>query len=375
MPAVRAKTQRYSEDEDAYLLGYREWRNDKVSESWSQFRSRYDNKFWIDPRSSASLFRRAERLSGHRHQTLSRGREMMQHMLTIRKSSLWWTWGRIGQAFGTNAKTAYRAYKSFLERQGIDEVENEADRIRWTESEMRKLKRAHHLGQSWEQIAQRFGYEECICVAAHWIHSYGEIGSGNLHMPFHPMYFFSMREKVSIYPKRKLSITHEVEDKEKERQWEEDRREQLPLKFDSKNGTASRSDGSHSGLNAAQPVKKEFISELEHDREIVGHGLTKRKQQPHARRDIATAVTRRDSARANTFAKTITPVFKGNVPGMRMDGAKQSFNILQAHEARPPATMHRSVSNHFAPVIESRQISKTDSNINTELNEASLRMK
>ncbi|RAL66348.1 hypothetical protein DID88_006017 [Monilinia fructigena] len=102
MSLVRAKFRRFSKEEDANILGYREWSNGKVSESWSQFRARYDNKFWIDPRSSASLFQRAGRLSGQLYQILSQNEEMMQNMLTIRKSSLRWTWGRIGQAFDTN---------------------------------------------------------------------------------------------------------------------------------------------------------------------------------------------------------------------------------------------------------------------------------
>ncbi|KAJ8071531.1 hypothetical protein OCU04_001846 [Sclerotinia nivalis] len=221
MQALRGRNQRYSSQEDAYLSNYREWRNEKVSESWAQFLARFEKKFWVNPRSPASLFHRAERLSGRRHQTLSRNGEMMRHMLKIRKSSLWWTWGRIGQAFGTNARTASRAYKSFLQRNGIDEVQDESGRIIWTKSNRRKLSRARHLGHSWEKIARQFGYEEYICIAAHYIHSYGEGRSGNLNTSFHPKYFFSTIERTSIYPMQKFSSTREIKDETIDSQWEE----------------------------------------------------------------------------------------------------------------------------------------------------------
>ncbi|KAA8571745.1 hypothetical protein MFRU_035g00030 [Monilinia fructicola] len=257
MPIVRAKSRRFSEEEDADILAYREWSNGKVSESWSQFCARYGNKFWIDPRSSASLFQRAGRISGQRYQTLSRNKEMMQNMLTIRKSSLWWTWGRIGQAFGTNAKTASRAYKTFLKRHEIDEFENESKRIRWTESEMRRLKRARHLGQSWEQISQRFCHEEYMCIAAHWIHSYVENRPGNLHTPFHPKYFFSMAEKTRISRVPKSSSIHENEDRKREQWGEKGGMERLHSKSDAKNAKSSRRGGSSQlDLSTSQSTKK-----------------------------------------------------------------------------------------------------------------------
>ncbi|KAB8301176.1 hypothetical protein EYC80_003071 [Monilinia laxa] len=241
MSLIHAKSRRFSEEEDADILGYREWSNGKVSESWSQFRARYDNKFWIDPRTSASLFQRAGRLSGQRYQTLSRNEEMMQNMLTIRKSSLRWTWERIGQAFGTNAKTASRAYKAFLKSHRIDEFEDESKRIRWTESEMRRLKRARHLGQSWKLISQRFCHEEYLCIAAHWIHSYVEKWPGNLYTPFHPKYYFPVTEKTCISRVRKSSSTNEIEYKKGERRWEEGAMERSPPKSDAKIVKSSRS--------------------------------------------------------------------------------------------------------------------------------------
>ncbi|CAD6453491.1 8dacc04f-a607-4a6e-8c95-7bdc7fd5075b [Sclerotinia trifoliorum] len=269
MKALRGRNQRYSSQEDAYLFNYREWRNEKVSESWAQFLARFEKKFWVNPRSSASLFRRAGRLSGRRHQTLSRNGEMMCHMLKIRKSSLWWTWGRIGQAFGTNARTASGAYKSFLQRNGIDEVQDESGRIIWTRSNRRKLSRAHHLGHSWEQIAKQFGYEEYICIAAHYIHSYGEGKSGNLNASFHPKYFFSTIERTSIYHKQNFSSTREIKDESRDCQWEENimaqyRREQSLLKCDAEEDGASVSGNSQLFFGAEEPLKRQLTFGLEH---------------------------------------------------------------------------------------------------------------
>lgn len=287
MPAVRTKARKYSSQEDAYLLNYREWRNDKVSESWAQFLARYEKRFWIDPHSSSSLLYRAQRISGCRFQTLSHDDEMMQHMLKIRKSSLWWTWGRVAQAFGTNANTASKAYKSFLERHGINEVQEEFNRVHWTKSEMRKLSRARHLGYSWERIAKLSGYEEYICIAAHYIHSYGDTRSGNLNTSFHPKYFFHTREKARLALIRRSSSGIKTDEKSREHRLEkdvlmQDREEKLTPKLDAKE--VKPYGGTYPRLisRAVRPVKEESTSGMEYKHQFISCGLTSQPYQIQA---------------------------------------------------------------------------------------------
>lgn len=338
MKALRGRNQRYSSQEDAYLFSYREWRNEKVSESWAQFLARFQKKFWVNPRSSASLFHRAERLSGRRHQTLSRNGEMMRHMLKIRRSSLWWTWGRIGQAFGTNARTASGAYKSFLQRNGIDEVQDESRRIIWTISNRRKLCRARHLGHSWEQIARQFGYEEYICIAAHYIHSYGEGKSGYLNASFHPKYFFSTIERTSIYHMQKLSSRREIKDESIDFPWEENimaqyrRKQSLPiLKCDAEEAGASRSGRSQLCFGAGEPVKGQLTFGLKHNLGIMECDSMRTTQQFHDRGVVAAPVTLRGDVHAHTSIKTITPISGRGVAGMRINGAR----TLSRPDTRP----------------------------------------
>ncbi|KAI9647195.1 hypothetical protein NHQ30_003578 [Ciborinia camelliae] len=382
MSAVPVKVQKYSSQEDTYLVNFREWRNGKVSESWAQFLARYEKKFWIDPHSPASLFRRASRLSGQRYQTLFQDGEMMQHMLKIRRSSLLWTWGRIGQAFGTNARTVSEAYKLFLERHEINEVENELGRIRWTKSEIRRLNRARHLGYSWERIAKKFGYEEYICIAAHYIHSYGELKSGNLNMSFHPKCFFSPKEKSSMYPIQKASTIQGIKDENPDENLiTQDKIEPSSSKSDSK---ASGSGSSQLDLSNANSMKRKSTSGCERNHEIMNNGPTKKKQQSHAGNGMTTAATPRRGTRADTLARTTTPTFKRRVAGMRINEARASSKDLQAHNTRPSGMNHRSVlspkcivnidtksTGHlFTTVRESRRISKSgaNTNINTNIN-------
>lgn len=203
MSAKLGKRQSYTPEEDAHLLEFRRWGNEQALEGWSQFLARYKTKYWIDTRSPGALSSRARQLSGYRHLTLSRDEDMMHHILKIYRSSTAWTWGRIGQIFGTTAETVYAAYKTYLKKHGLDEVENESARIKWTKTDRERLARARRLKQPWERIARQFGHEEYICITAHYIHSYDGKGYGHLDHSFHPKYLFTSKEGAKAYPIRR----------------------------------------------------------------------------------------------------------------------------------------------------------------------------
>ncbi|ESZ89949.1 hypothetical protein SBOR_9658 [Sclerotinia borealis F-4128] len=396
MPALRAKSQSYSTGEDTYLCNYREWRSGRVSESWAQFIARYKKKFWINPHSSASLYQRAQRLSGHRHQTLARDEELMRHMHKIRTSSILWTWGKIAQAFGTNAKTVSRAYKSFLERHGINEVENESARIRWTKFEVRRLYRARHFGYSWERIAKKFGYEEYICISAHYIYSYGQSRSGNFNPSFHPKCFLFQKDKTSMYHIRKSSSTQEIKDEHAEGQcqWEDtavtqDRKGPVSHKSYHQRANSSGGSSSQSDLSAVECIMRKTTTGSVHNHERMNHGPTENKQPSRARSGVTTAATPRNGTRADKSAIITTPMFKRRVVGKRINEARASSRSSQAYNTRPSGTSHRSElspkyivnsdtrldSRLLATVLDGRQISKYCFNTNTKPSVVCFRVK
>ncbi|KAF7916551.1 hypothetical protein EAE99_009733 [Botrytis elliptica] len=348
MPTSRGRRQKFSSQEDAYLCNFREWRNEEVSESWAQFLARYEKKFWADPHSSASLFRRAEKLSGHRHQTLSRVEEMMHHMLKMRKSSLLWTWGRIGQAFGTNARTASAAYKNFLERSGIDEDENESRRIMWTESDRRRLGRARHLGYSWERISKQFGHEEYICMSAHYIQSYGGSRSGNLNASFHPKHFFSFIGKSSGHPTQKSAGASEVKDEGGDYQWVKslvtrNERGQSQPRSGVKNAKQSGSGSSQSCFTNLEHVKSHSVLKLEQNSKLIGRIPTK-----HLLDGSKAAMAPTSQAGSGYCAplRAAKPICRESLAKMRFDGCAASPNFLQTFDSRLPETGRR---NEFGP--------------------------
>ncbi|KAM0181698.1 hypothetical protein ACHAPC_007105 [Botrytis cinerea] len=390
MPALRGRRQKFSSQEDMYLSNFREWRNEEVSESWAQFLARYEKKFWIDPHSSASLFRRAEKLSGHRHQTLSRVEEMMHHMLKIRKSSLLWTWGRIGQAFGTNAGTASVAYKSFLERNGIDEDENESHRIMWTESDRRRLSRARHLGHSWERISRQFGYEEYICMSAHYIHSYGEGRSGSLNPSFHPKYFFSFIGRSRGHHIQKSTDALEVKDEGRDCQWvkgliTKNEREQSPSGSGTKNVKASGSGSSQSYFTNLKYMKSHSILKLEHNSGMIGRIPTKHSLGGSR---VTAAPRSQAGSRPCTPLRVTAPISRERDPKTRFNGCAASPSFLQTLDSRLSEAHHRNelgvnglvkidtqmASHYFPTSLKNRRSYKPTCN-HEELDEAYVRVK
>ncbi|KAF7900638.1 uncharacterized protein EAF01_007940 [Botrytis porri] len=348
MPTSRGRRQKFSSQEDAYLSNFREWRNEEVSESWAQFLARYEKKFWADPHSSASLFYRAEKLSGHRHQTLSRVEEMMHHMLKMRKSSILWTWGRIGQAFGTNARTASAAYKNFLERNGIDEDENESRRIMWTESDRRRLGRARHLGYSWERISKQFGHEEYICMSAHYIQSYSGSRSGNLNASFHPKYFFSFIGKSSRYPIQKSAGAPVVKDEGKDCQLgtslvtRNERGKSQPMS-DVTNAKRSGSGSSQSCSTILELMKSPSLLKLEHDSGLIDHIPT--MHSLCGSKATMVPISQAGSRSCAPF-RTTTPIYRESVSNMRFNGCAASPNFPRTLGYRLPETRRR---NEFRP--------------------------
>ncbi|THV50106.1 hypothetical protein BGAL_0165g00260 [Botrytis galanthina] len=348
MPNSRGRRQKFSSQEDAYLSNFREWRNEEVSESWAQFLARYEKKFWADPHSSASLFRRAEKLSGHRHQTLSRVEEMMYHMLKMRKSSLLWTWGRIGQAFGTNARTASAAYKNFLGRNGIDEDENESRRIMWTESDKRRLGRARHLGYSWERISKQFGHEDYICMSAHYIHSYGGGRSGNLNASFHPKYFFSFIGKSGGHPIHKSAGASKVKDEGEDYQWAKslvtrNEREQSQPRSGITSAKQSGSNNSQSCFTNLEHIKSHSVLKLEHNSRLIDRIPTKRSLDGSK---TTMAPTSEADSRHYAPLRTAKPIHRESLAKMRFNGCSASQNFVQTLDSRLLDTHRR---NEFGP--------------------------
>ncbi|KAF7956906.1 hypothetical protein EAE96_004230 [Botrytis aclada] len=368
MPNSRGRRQKFSSQEDAYLSNFREWRNEEVSESWAQFLARYEKKFWADPHSSASLFRRAEKLSGHRHQTLSRVEDMMHHMVKIRKSSLLWTWGRIGQAFGTNARTASAAYKSFLERNGIDEDENESHRIMWTESDKRRLSRARHLGYSWERISKQFGLEEYICMSAHYIQSYGGSKSGNLNASFHPKYFFSFIGRNSGHPTQRSAGAREVKYEGEDYQMvkslvTQTERGKLQPRSGVKNFERSGSSGSQSSFINLEHLKSQSALKLEHNSRLIRCIPTKHSLDGSK---ATTAPTSQVGSRYYATLITVTSIYRESLTKMRFNGCAATPNFLQTLDSRPPGTRRR---NEFDP----RGLVKIDTKTASNCSPASLK--
>ncbi|KAF7901297.1 hypothetical protein EAF00_003518 [Botryotinia globosa] len=348
MPNSRGRRQKFSSQEDAYLSNFREWRNEEVSESWAQFLARYEKKFWADPHSSASLFRRAERLSGHRYQTLSRVEEMMHHMLKMRKSSLLWTWGRIGQAFGTNARTASAAYENFLERNGIDEDENESRRIMWTESDRRRLGRARHLGYSWERISKQFGHEEYICMSAHYIQSYARGRSGNMNASFHPKYFFSFIGKSSGHPIHRSAGAPEIKDEGEDYQWVKslvarNEKGQSQPTSGVTNAKQLGSSSSQSCFTSLEHIKSHSVLELQHNSRLIDRRPTKHSLD---RSKATMAPTSEAGSRYYAPLITAKPIYRESLAKMRFTGCAASPNFLQTLDSRLLETHRR---NEFGP--------------------------
>ncbi|TGO17919.1 hypothetical protein BPAE_0403g00030 [Botrytis paeoniae] len=272
----------------------------------------------------------------------------MHHMLKMRKSSLLWTWGRIGQAFGTNARTASAAYKNFLERNEIDEDQNETRRIIWTESDRRRLGRARHLGYSWERISKQFGHKEYICMSAHYIQSYGGSRSGKLNASFHPKCFFSFIGKSSGHPIQKSAGAPEVKDEGEDYQWVKslvtrNEREQSQPRSGVTNAKQSGSGSSLSCFTNLEHMKSHSVLKLEHNSELIDRIPTK-----HSLDGSKATMAPKSQASSRCYAplRTATPIYGESLAKMRFNRRAASPNFLQTLDSRLLEARRR---NEFGP--------------------------